>query len=81
MRLYREEGLYTDIADAFQLASWAYGAVGDRHNALRMASSAVGFGLLAWREMGIRINETLLFMMDPEAHWTWGKRGRAKVWW
>lgn len=81
VRLYREEGLYTDIADAFQLASWAYGAVGDRHNALRMASSAVGFGLLAWREMGIRINETLLFMMDPEAHWTWGKRGRAKVWW
>ncbi|QPH04223.1 hypothetical protein C2857_001057 [Epichloe festucae Fl1] len=80
VRLYREERLYTDIADAYRLASWAYGAVRDRYNALRMASSAVRFGLLTWREMGMRINDTLLFMMDPEAHWTWGKRGGGKVW-
>ncbi|GAB0138347.1 hypothetical protein EsDP_00006583 [Epichloe bromicola] len=79
VRLYREERLYTDVADAFQLAAWAYGAVRDRYNALRMASCAVGYGLTAWREMGIRINDTLLFMMDPEAHWTWGKRGGGKV--
>jgi hypothetical protein len=76
VELYRKEGLFSDIAEGFRLATHTFSAVKDRYNAMRMAHSAVGYGLQTWRDMGIRMKDTLQFMMDPEAHWTWGKRSK-----
>jgi hypothetical protein len=74
IELYKEEKLFCIIADGYKLAAYAYNAVRDRYNALRMANFAINYGLQSWRYMGGKMIDALQLLTSPEDHWTWGQR-------
>lgn len=77
IELYHKEGLFCTIADGYRLAAYAYSAVRDKHNSLKLAHEALGYGLQTWDDASSKRMDVLQLMLEPESHWTWNRRARA----